>query len=664
MTRSATENTGWIKEFSRFRKGIVYRLLVGMLLIANLAVILILSFHMHDDYRTRIREIHTQFDHIRDAVLPGLTNSLWISDQEQIQLLLESAEHLFYIEYLELRTNEQEIYRTGKQVSKHVLSRDFDLAYDHGNRKLFLGTLSATASLDKVYDTLWANAKTDIVSHGLIILLLALVILFLFDNLVTRHLVRMAAYARELDIDRLDAESLKLDRNFPAGSKDELEEMVSAFNHMMRRLADSTEELKTANEQLLEEINERRKTAEENEKLENHLRQAQKMEAVGTMAGGIAHDFNNILTIIIGNTELAMDDTPNDGPVRIYLDAILSASHRAKELIKQILAFSRRDTVSKKPFYLCRLVEETMKVLRATIPTTVEIKVTTPAKCRENITECYKVLVDPTQIHQLLMNLCMNAVQAMDEKGVLQVCVDEKIIGDAAAADLQGLEPGVYEYLSVSDTGSGMSPDIIEQIFDPFFTTKEVGKGTGMGLSVVHGIIESHGGKIFVDSESGKGSVFHLYFPVSGTGLAEESQESGPLPTGTDRVLLVDDEEVVVEVWSATLTRLGYRVTAFSNSAEALAAFRSAPDNFDLVITDQTMPNMSGAELAVEFLKLRPDVPIILCTGYSTKISEDETRKLGIKKYCIKPMDQQTLAKTVRGVLDETASKNRRFQVQ
>lgn len=444
MTRSATENTGWIKEFSRFRKGIVYRLLVGMLLIANLAVILILSFHMHDDYRTRIREIHTQFDHIRDAVLPGLTNSLWISDQEQIQLLLESAEHLFYIEYLELRTNEQEIYRTGKQVSKHVLSRDFDLAYDHGNRKLFLGTLSATASLDKVYDTLWANAKTDIVSHGLIILLLALVILFLFDNLVTRHLVRMAAYARELDIDRLDAESLKLDRNFPAGSKDELEEMVSAFNHMMRRLADSTEELKTANEQLLEEINERRKTAEENEKLENHLRQAQKMEAVGTMAGGIAHDFNNILTIIIGNTELAMDDTPNDGPVRIYLDAILSASHRAKELIKQILAFSRRDTVSKKPFYLCRLVEETMKVLRATIPTTVEIKVTTPAKCRENITECYKVLVDPTQIHQLLMNLCMNAVQAMDEKGVLQVCVDEKIIGDAAAADLQGLEPGVY----------------------------------------------------------------------------------------------------------------------------------------------------------------------------------------------------------------------------
>lgn len=401
-----------------------------------------------------------------------------------------------------------------------------------------------------------------------------------------------------------------------------------------------------------EDISGLKKAESEKEKLNEQLRQSHKMEAVGTMAGGIAHDFNNILGVIICCADMALDDIPKDNPAWEEVDEIIKASQRAAKLVKQILAFSRRDMICKKPFYLCRLIEENMKGLRATIPTTVEIKINIPAKCRDNITECCKVLVDHTQIHQLLMNLCINAVQAMDEKGVLGISVDEITVEDKRT-DRLGLEPGIYEYLTVSDTGSGMGPEIIEQIFDPFFTTKEVGKGTGMGLSVVHGIIESHGGKIFVDSEPGKGTIFHLYFPVVETESEEESQNIGYLPNGTERILFVDDEKMIVKMWSSILSRQGYEVTPCGNSAEALETFRPAPDKFDLVITDQTMPNMSGAELAVELLKIRPDIPIILCTGYSSLIDEAKVKDIGILEFLMKPLDSKQLTSTIRKVLDK-----------
>jgi len=404
---------------------------------------------------------------------------------------------------------------------------------------------------------------------------------------------------------------------------------------------------------VIRDISEKKQAEEEKIELENKLLQMCKMEAIGTMAGGIAHDFNNILTSIIGNADLVLLDTPKSHPMWMRLDAILKASLRAKDLVKQILAFSRKDIVNKKPFYFCRLIEESLNTFRSTIPTTIEIKIKIPVKCRENISECRKVLVDSTQIYQLLMNLCINAVHAMDEKGVLEVSVDEKIVTDETTVARPGLEPGIYECLTLSDTGSGMSPEIIEQIFNPFFTTKDVGKGTGMGLSVVYGIVESHNGMIFVDSERGKGTTFHLYFPVTETDPEEELEEMDSLPTGIESILFVDDEEPIVKMFSTILTRLGYKVIACCTSTEALEIFRSDSGSIDLVITDQTMPNLSGIELAAEFLKIRPDIPVILCTGFSTKISEEKIKEVGIRELCMKPLNMTQMAKTVRKVLDE-----------
>jgi signal transduction histidine kinase/CheY-like chemotaxis protein len=398
---------------------------------------------------------------------------------------------------------------------------------------------------------------------------------------------------------------------------------------------------------------ERKKAEARKEELESQLRQSQKMEAVGTMAGGIAHDFNNILAIIIGNAELALSTLSEDSPVRSELDDILSASHRAKDIVKQMLAFSRPTKGEKKPYYLCRLVEENMKTLRAAIPTTVETTVHIPSKCHENISDCRMVLVDPTQIHQLLLNLCGNAVQAMEEKGHLRVSLSEITVAAGEEDRHPGLDPDIYECLSVSDTGGGMDERTVQSIFDPFFTTKEPGVGTGMGLSIVHSIVESHGARIFVESEPGKGTVFHVYFPSLPPGSPIQDGESELLPKGSERILFVDDEASLTRVGSKMLRVLGYTVTTCAGSGEALDTFRAGPDEIDAVITDQTMPAMTGAELAGEILKIRSDVPVLLCTGYSNLITEEKAKSIGIRKICMKPLSMETLARSLREVLDE-----------
>ena len=386
----------------------------------------------------------------------------------------------------------------------------------------------------------------------------------------------------------------------------------------------------------------------EQKELEAQLRQAQKMEAIGTLAGGIAHDFNNILFPIIGYTEMTTTELAEDSVARSNLLAVLKAANRAKGLVQQILTFSRQSEQERKPLKIQPILKEALKLLRASLPSTIEIT--------QNIDrESGAILADPTQIHQVIINLCTNAYHAMREKGgVLEVILTEV---DADSTDLTfnpDLSPGPYLRLTISDTGHGMDRIVMERIFDPYFTTKGLGEGTGLGLAVVHGIVRSHGGDITVYSEPGKGTTFHVYLPrIDAGAIAPETVSTEPAPKGKERILLVDDEEQIVLMVRQMLEGLGYTVTARTSSVEALEAFRAKPEKFDLAITDQTMPNMTGAELAQKLMGIRADIPIILCTGFSEVITEDKSKGIGIREYVMKPVLRSEMAKTIRRVLDK-----------
>jgi PAS domain S-box-containing protein len=379
---------------------------------------------------------------------------------------------------------------------------------------------------------------------------------------------------------------------------------------------------------------------------QGQLLQVQKMEAIGALAGGIAHDFNNILTAIIGYTELAREEATEGSRVRANLQEVLKAGMRAKDLVQQILMFSRQSEQEQKPLQVDSIVKEGLKLLRASIPTTVEI--------RPNIQrECGTVLGDPTQIYQVLVNLCVNAAHAMREKGgVLEVSL-MNVDFDAASAQHPDLKPGPYVKLTVSDTGHGMERAVMQRIFDPYFTTKGPGEGTGMGLAVVHGAVKNHGGAITVDSEPGKGTTFHVYFPRMERGGAPEAEAAASVPTGSERILFVDDEKALVDMVKQMIESLGYKVAGRTSSIEALEAFRAQPDKFDLVITDQTMPNMTGETLAKELLRIRSDIPIILCTGYSELITKEKAKAMGIRQLIMKPVVRSELARIIRHVLDQ-----------
>ncbi|MBW1723081.1 MAG: PAS domain S-box protein [Deltaproteobacteria bacterium] len=385
----------------------------------------------------------------------------------------------------------------------------------------------------------------------------------------------------------------------------------------------------------------------EQERLQEQLQKARKLEAIGTLAGGVAHDFNNILGIIIGNTDLALTDTPEWSPIRYNLEEIKKASFRARDVIQQIMAFSRHVDHSLQPLDLVPLVKEFVKLLRSSIPTTVDIRLSVPEKTRQ-------ISADPSQINQVLINLCMNSAHAMKEDGgVLEISVEDvRVEADQSDPDFPDAGQGDYVRLTVQDSGHGIPLEIQGRIFDPYFTTKDVGEGSGMGLAVAQGIVEKHGGKIAFRSQPGEGAVFQILFPALEARPAAETGRRKPLPGGKERILLVDDEQAVIGVYHPLLEKLGYRVLSKTESIEALDVFRSSPEGFDLVITDLTMPRLRGDRLAQEIMAIRPDIPIILCTGYSEGIHEEKARELGIKAFVMKPIDMTTLAKTVRRVLD------------
>ncbi|RJP84573.1 MAG: PAS domain S-box protein [Desulfobacteraceae bacterium] len=395
------------------------------------------------------------------------------------------------------------------------------------------------------------------------------------------------------------------------------------------------------------DITDNKNTLIKQHKLEEQLRQAQKLEALGALAGGITHDFNNILSAIFGYTQLALVELPDDSPVKTYLNNMFDAAKRARELVKQILTFSRQETQKQFPVEVRVIIKEALKLLRASIPATIEI--------RQNIApHCGNVLANPTQIHQILMNLCINAYHAMRETGgILSVSLTPLDAANCSGAISGfGLRPGPCLRLEVTDTGHGMDRQTLDRIFDPYFTTKARGEGTGMGLSVVHGIVKSHGGQITVSSEPAKGTTFQIYWPViEQEAFQGEAFFTEPLPSGTEKILLLDDEEQTLRVEETILKSLGYAVHAFTSPLAALECFRDQPGAFDLIVTDMTMPVMTGDNFSREILKVRPGMPIILCTGYSETISETETKQIGIKAFIFKPIEIKTFAVLLREIL-------------
>jgi len=416
-----------------------------------------------------------------------------------------------------------------------------------------------------------------------------------------------------------------------------------AHDLLEQRVSERTRELAEANSALSREMVERKRA-------EAELRQAQKMRAIGTLAGGIAHDFNNILTAIIGYTQLAKEGMDADASGRSYLDEVFNAGMRARDLVQQILTFSRQSEQEKKPIEIHLIVKEALRLLRASLPANIEIVQNIPAHCGT-------VLADPTQIHQVVMNLCTNAYHAMQEKGgTLTISLAET----AAHEISPPLPPGDYLQLVVSDTGCGMDTATLERIYEPYFTTKEAGKGTGLGLAVTHGIVESHGGQIRVVSTTGLGSTFSVYLPRHKNLPADSplTAEIAEIRGGSERILVVDDEKEIVQLHELYLSKLGYRVSSMSDSTAAYEHFRTNPEGVDLVITDMAMPSLTGLDLARRMLAERPDLPIILCTGYSEVINAESAIQAGIRAFLLKPFQEKELLSLVRKVLDAGSSES------
>ncbi|OQY59530.1 MAG: hypothetical protein B6245_06130 [Desulfobacteraceae bacterium 4572_88] len=396
------------------------------------------------------------------------------------------------------------------------------------------------------------------------------------------------------------------------------------------------------------DIRERKKAEDEKRRLRTQLRQVQKMEALGTLSGGIAHDFNNILFPIFGYTEMSIADASEGSRIHKNLEHVMKAAKRAKELVQQILTFSHETGQELKPLKLQPVIKESLKLLRASLPATIKITQDIDAKCGA-------IMGDPTQVHQIIMNLCTNAYHAMIENGgILNVELKDMELGlKDMLPHSPDLVPGAYVELTVQDTGHGISQPLMERIFDPYFTTKDKDKGTGLGLSVVHEIVTTYKGYITIDSKPGQGTAFHVYLPLAKSKAA--SQEILPemaVLRGQERILLVDDETDIAHMEKMIIERLGYKVTARTSSIEALNVFQANPRSFDLVITDMTMPNMTGMVLSKELQRIRPDIPIIICSGFSELLSKEKLRDMGIQEYVMKPVLKSKIASAIRKALD------------
>lgn len=398
-----------------------------------------------------------------------------------------------------------------------------------------------------------------------------------------------------------------------------------------------------------EDVTDREKTARERDALQGQLRQSEKLKIIGTLAGGIAHDFNNILTPIIGYSHMALSESPDGSQIRSDIERVVKAANRAKDLVNQILTFSRRGEFEMMPLQFQVIVEDALKLIAASAPANIEIELNIDPRCPP-------VMGDQSQLHQVVMNLCTNAFGAMEGTGGrLEVSLEMFEVDAKFTKHSKKNLRCKYARLRFRDNGPGMDSKTLERIFEPFFTTKDVGAGTGMGLATVHGIIASHSGEIFVDSQPGEGTTFDIYLPQTTIEVNDEALEDEALADGSEHILFVDDEEEIGMLARQMLERVGYTVTAKSDSREALTLFRERPKDFDLVITDQAMPKLYGTKLAEEILKIRPDLPIILISGFADTITLESVQEVGIRDFVMKPLVGHELSKAIRHALDGEA---------
>ena len=425
----------------------------------------------------------------------------------------------------------------------------------------------------------------------------------------------------------------------------ETEKVNAANRELENRVKERTVQLEKSNIDLLNEIEAHKQAEKEKKLLESELRQAQKMQAIGTLAGGIAHDFNNILFPIFAYVQMAINETSNDPKIQRYLMRVMGSAERAKDLVQQILMFARKGDQEKKPLYIHHITKEALKLLRASIPTNIEIK-------QHIAKRSDPILGSPIQLHQVIMNLCTNAYHAIREKetGCIDIRLFEQIIDQSNISQFPNIRDGKYICMTVKDTGVGMDDVTRQQIFDPFFTTKEPGEGTGMGLSVVHGIVIDHGGYIYVQSDKNVGTEFHVLFPSIDSPVVNDKQEISleSFRGNGEHILLVDDELDVVKALEHMLKKLGYKVTSQLSSTKTLEIFNQNPDCFDLLLTDQSMPLMTGLVLSKKILDIRPNLPVIVSSGYSNQLTQEIIEGTGIKDIILKPVTLRELGEIIK----------------
>ncbi len=595
--------------------------------------------------RSLEKELERRLDHLTQIAVRGLASALWQYNDEYVN---EYVDSLFSDEDLAFAG----VFADGKTVrirsrkglegrdfryfveSSHFVTREATVRYED----IVIGRLALSLSRDRVERQTAVNSAAAITLLFLVILSVALTNVILSRKYLFRPLGRLETAVRSI------AEG-KFDTRMDTRSRDEIGELTRTFDHMVAKLRATT----ASRDELEAEIRERQRVEEENRLLEAQLRQATKMEAIGTLAGGIGHEFNNILGIVLGFSELALDDIPDRHPVRNHLNEIRTASIRGRDVVRQLLSFSRKSTSEKRPVDLGGVVGESIQFLRASLPASILFKTDIPE---------YRlpILADRTQIHQLLINLCNNAAQAMEQRGgVLSIGLESVTVSERELFAGQTLEPGPYVCLVVCDTGHGIAEDAIERVFDPFYSTKQIDKGTGLGLSVVYGIVKDHRGFIRITSTLLQGTTVRCYFPDNVTAAAEDIDDPQPVPTGAQNILFVDDEPSLARIFGEHLQRLGYRVETQTDPRRALESFTAEPQKTDLVVTDLTMPHLTGDELVRALHRVRPSIKTIICTGYSDRIDGESAVRCGADAFVMKPIDRKELALIVRNVLDGKA---------
>jgi PAS domain S-box-containing protein len=755
------------KKESILRWGIAQKFILCILSFSFLVTLVLTGIQLYMGYHAGLDAIKKSIRQVEESYLPGIINTLWVSDTQLLTTQLSGMMKLGDVQYIDVADKDETLAKAGVFTDEHVIIKEFPLLYTYENKTISLGRLRLIFTLKNLHNRLMKNAIAIIISQSILLLLVSGFMFVIFYLLVARHLYALVNYTNALGVTTLET-PFSLKRYKRSLGKDEFDILANAVNDMRMSLNDSYSQLrgeilerKQAEASLRDneghlktlvntipdlvwvknlegvylscnskferffdakeaqivgktdydfvdqilansfrekdraarkagvptiyeedliyaddghgeisetvkapmydhegqcvgilgisrDISDRKQQEAEKAKLKTRLQQSQKMEAIGTLAGGIAHDFNNILYPLIGFAEMLQEDLPRESNDQESVTQILQAALRAKDLVKQTLAFSRQSSQELKPVRLQSTLKEALTLLNASIPKTIDIQTQIDA-------DCGMVVADATKIHQVVMNLATNAYHAMEESGGRLTIVLEQTQIDATPLGLSELLPGHYALLKITDTGTGIDPSLMDKIFDPYFTTKETNKGTGLGLSVVQGIIKSCNGAIHVYSEPGRGTQVHIYLPtMKKMKDLDHSDLSEPVQGGRERILIIDDEEMIVKMEKQILERLGYHVTPLTGSVETLALFKENPDAFDLIITDMTIPQMTGIQLANEIRSIRPDIPVIICSGFSDQINSDTSKEMGIQGYLMKPVITRELATTIRAVLDDT----------